>query len=39
MVQLPLTINKLPIEAYFGRETVRMIVRQPLVAKQPLEDR
>jgi small subunit ribosomal protein S9 len=25
-----ITINKLPIEEFFGRETARMIVRQPL---------
>ncbi len=25
-----ITINKLPIEDFFGRETARMIVRQPL---------
>ena len=25
-----ITINKLPLEKYFGRETARMIVRQPL---------
>ncbi len=26
-----ITINKLPIDKYFGRETARMVVRQPLV--------
>ncbi len=25
-----ITVNKLPIEQFFGRETARMIVRQPL---------
>ncbi len=25
-----ITVNKLPIEKFFGRETARMIVRQPL---------
>lgn len=25
-----ITVNKLPLEKYFGRETARMIVRQPL---------
>lgn len=27
-----ITINKRPFDSYFGRETLRMIVRQPLVA-------
>lgn len=27
-----ITVNKLPIEQFFGRETARMIVRQPLEA-------
>lgn len=26
-----ITVNRHPLEAYFGRETARMIVRQPLV--------
>ena len=25
-----ITVNKLPLEKYFGRETARMVVRQPL---------
>lgn len=29
-----ITINKRSLETYFGRETARMIVRQPLVATQ-----
>ena len=28
------TINKRPVEEYFGLETLRMIVRQPLVATE-----
>ncbi|PID49965.1 MAG: 30S ribosomal protein S9 [Proteobacteria bacterium] len=27
-----ITVNKLPIEQFFGRETARMVVRQPLQA-------
>lgn len=27
-----ITVNKRPLDDYFGRETARMIVRQPLVA-------
>jgi small subunit ribosomal protein S9 len=30
-------INKLPIEAYFGRETARMVIRQPLELTESLE--
>ncbi len=26
-----ITVNRLPLDQYFGRETARMIVRQPLV--------
>lgn len=26
-----ITVNKLPLDEYFGRETSRMVVRQPLV--------
>jgi small subunit ribosomal protein S9 len=32
-----ITINKKPFEQYFGREVLRMIVRQPLVAIDALE--
>lgn len=32
-----ITINKRPIEDYFGRETSRMVVRQPLEAADVLE--
>jgi small subunit ribosomal protein S9 len=27
-----IVVNKLPLDKYFGRETARMVVRQPLVA-------
>lgn len=27
-----ITVNKRPLDQYFGRETARMVVRQPLVA-------
>ncbi len=33
-----IVVNRLPIEQYFGRETARMVVRQPLVALE-LQDR
>jgi small subunit ribosomal protein S9 len=33
-----ITINKKPLEQYFGRETARMLVRQPLV-KSELENK
>jgi small subunit ribosomal protein S9 len=29
-----ITVNKLPIDRYFGRETSRMVVRQPLEAME-----
>lgn len=29
-----ITINKLPLEEYFGRETAHMILKQPLVATE-----
>jgi small subunit ribosomal protein S9 len=32
-----ITINKLAIEEYFGRETSRMVVRQPLDATESVE--
>ena len=32
-----ITINKRTIEEYFGRETARMVVRQPLEAAEALE--
>ncbi len=32
-----ITINKRPIEEYFGRETARMVVRQPLETVEMLE--
>ena len=32
-----ITINKRTLEEYFGRETARMIVRQPLVTTDNLE--
>lgn len=32
-----ITVNKKPFEQYFGREVLRMIVRQPLVALDVLE--
>ena len=31
------TVNKKPLEEYFGREAVRMIARQPLVLTQTVE--
>jgi len=31
-------VNKRPLDEYFGRETARMIVRQPLDKVGPLED-
>jgi small subunit ribosomal protein S9 len=31
-------VNKKPLDSYFGRETSRMIVRQPLVAINSLND-
>ncbi len=33
-----ITVNAKPLDAYFGRETARMIVRQPLVAVE-MQDR
>lgn len=32
-----ITINARPLDTYFGRETARMIVRQPLVAANMLD--
>ena len=32
-----ITVNRKPADEYFGRETLRMIVRQPLVALDLLE--
>ena len=32
-----ITINELPLEKFFGRETARMIVRQPLLSVKALE--
>lgn len=32
-----ITVNGLPLDQYFGRETARMIVRQPLVSIDMLE--
>ena len=32
-----ITVNKLPLEKYFGRDTARMIVRQPLELVEMLE--
>ena len=32
-----ITVNNLPLDAYFGRETARMVVRQPLVLTDNLE--
>lgn len=29
-----ITVNKRPLDEYFGRETARMVVRQPLVASE-----
>ncbi|GMR20573.1 MAG: 30S ribosomal protein S9 [Gammaproteobacteria bacterium] len=30
-------VNKRPVDEYFGRETARMVVRQPLVTTESLE--
>lgn len=32
-----ITVNKLPLDEYFGRETARMVVRQPLEVADMLE--
>ena len=32
-----ITINKLPMDAYFGRETSKMVVKQPLEVTELLE--
>jgi small subunit ribosomal protein S9 len=32
-----ITVNKLPLDEYFGRETARMVVRQPLEVAEMLE--
>ena len=33
-----ITVNKRPLDIYFGRETARMIVRQPLETSNMLDD-
>ncbi len=33
-----ITVNRQPLDTYFGRETSRMIVRQPLVSTNMVED-
>lgn len=32
-----ITVNKRPLDEYFGRETARMVVRQPLVSAEMLD--
>ena len=32
-----ITVNKQPLDSYFGRETSRMVVRQPLVLSENLD--
>ena len=32
-----ITVNKLPLDEYFGRETARMVVRQPLAVADALK--
>ena len=32
-----IVVNRRPLDTYFGRETARMVVRQPLVATEMLE--
>ncbi len=32
-----IVVNKLPLDQYFGRETARMVVRQPLLLTENLE--
>ena len=32
-----ITINRCPLDSYFGRETSRMVVRQPLAATEMLD--